>query len=84
MLLYRTLHHTHRYGGMRTYGKVRCWYAHVDMHFEFFGLQMALAYRLDGFLQGPKNSPFPGPNPLPLAHVMYLPASKKNITHGAV
>jgi hypothetical protein len=25
---------------------------------------------------GPKNSPFPGPNPLPLAHVMYLPASK--------
>ncbi len=26
--------------------------------------------------QGPKKSRFPGPNPLPLALVMYLPASK--------
>ncbi len=25
---------------------------------------------------GPKNSRIPGPNPIPLAHVMYLPASK--------
>ncbi len=29
--------------------------------------QMALAYRLDAISQGPKNSQFPGPNPLPLA-----------------
>jgi hypothetical protein len=31
---------------------------------------------VEGVPQGPKNSPFPGPKPLPLAHVMYLPASK--------
>jgi hypothetical protein len=43
---------------------------------EFFGPQMALAYRLDAISQGPKNSPFPEPNPLPLAHVMYQTASK--------
>jgi hypothetical protein len=28
---------------------------------------MALKYRLDAISQGPKNSRFPGPNPLPLA-----------------
>jgi hypothetical protein len=44
---------------------------------EFFGPQMALAYRLDAISQGPKNSRFPGPNPLPLALVMDLHASKK-------
>jgi len=43
---------------------------------EFFGPQMALAYLLDAISQGPKNSPFPGPIPLPLAHVMHLPVSK--------
>jgi hypothetical protein len=43
-----------------------------------FGPQMALAYRLDAISQGPKNSPFPGPNPLPLAHVMYLPTMRIN------
>jgi hypothetical protein len=43
---------------------------------EDVGPQMALAYRLDAILQGPKNSPFPGRNPLPLAQVMYLPESK--------
>ncbi len=37
---------------------------------------IALAYRLDAISQGPKNSQFPRPNPLPLAHVMYMPASK--------
>ncbi len=37
---------------------------------EFFEPQMALAYRLDTISQGPKNSRFPGPNPLPLALVM--------------
>jgi hypothetical protein len=37
---------------------------------------MALAYRLDAISQGPNNSQFPGPNPLPLALVMDLHASK--------
>ncbi len=32
--------------------------------------QMALTYWLDAISQGPKNSRFPGPNPLPLALVM--------------
>ena len=43
---------------------------------EFFGPQMALAYRLDAISQGPKNSGIPGPNPLQLPHVMYIHASK--------
>jgi len=43
---------------------------------KFFGPQMVRAYRLDVISQGPKNSRFPGPNPLPLALVMYLHASK--------
>ncbi len=43
---------------------------------EFIGPQMALAYRLDAISQGPKSSRFPGPNPLPFAHVIYLYASK--------
>jgi hypothetical protein len=43
---------------------------------EFFGPQMALAYRLDAISHGPKNSQFPGPNPLPLALVMDMHASK--------
>jgi hypothetical protein len=38
--------------------------------FEFFGPQMALAYRLEAISQGPKNSRFSGPNPLLLALVM--------------
>ncbi len=37
---------------------------------QFFGPQMALAYRLDAISQGPKNSQTPGPNPLPLPLVM--------------
>jgi hypothetical protein len=37
-------------------------------------------FKLDAISQGPKNSPFLGPNPLPLAHVMYLPASKTSRT----
>jgi len=37
---------------------------------QFFGPQMALAYRLDSISQGPKNSRFLGPNPLPFAQVM--------------
>ena len=37
---------------------------------EFFGPQMALAYRIDAISQGQKNSQFQGPNPLPLALVM--------------
>ncbi len=38
--------------------------------------KMALPYRLDDVSQGPKKSRFPGPNPLPLALVMDLHASK--------
>ena len=38
--------------------------------------QMALAYRLDVISQGPKNSRFPGPNPLPLALVMDMHTPK--------
>jgi hypothetical protein len=41
-----------------------------------FSLMLLAVYQLDAISQGPKNSPFPGPNPLPLAHIMYLPASK--------
>jgi hypothetical protein len=50
---------------------------------EFFGPQMALAYWLDAISQDPKNSRFPGPNPLPLALVMDA-ARIKSIMHGAV
>ncbi len=50
---------------------------------EFFGSQMALAYQLDVISQAPKNSRFPGPNPLPLALIMDA-ASIKSITHRAV
>ncbi len=44
---------------------------------EFFWPQMALAYRLDPISQGPKNLRFPWPNPLALAQVMDMHASKK-------
>jgi hypothetical protein len=37
---------------------------------------MALAYRLDAISQGPKNSKFPGPNPLPLSLVMDMHSSR--------
>ncbi len=43
---------------------------------EFFGLQMALSYRLDAISQSPKNSRIPEPNPLPLPLVMDMHASK--------
>jgi hypothetical protein len=43
---------------------------------KFFGPQMALAYWLDAISQGPKKSQFPGPNPLQLALVMDMHASK--------
>jgi hypothetical protein len=42
--------------------------------YEFFGPQMALAYQLDAISQGPKNSQFPGPNPLPFALIMDMHA----------
>jgi hypothetical protein len=48
---------------------------------SFFGLKMALTYRLDAISQGPNNSRFSGPNPLPLALVMDA-ARIKSITHG--
>ncbi len=50
---------------------------------SLFGPQMALAYRLEAISQGPKNSRFPGPNPLPLALVKDA-ARIKSIMHGAV
>jgi hypothetical protein len=41
---------------------------------EFVGpCEMASSQQASA-IWGPKNSRFPGPNPLPLAHVMYLPA----------
>ena len=43
---------------------------------KFFGPQMALSYRLAVISQGPKNSQIPSPNPLPLAPVMNMQASK--------
>ncbi len=48
-----------------------------------FGPQMALAYQLDAISQGPKNSRFPGPNPLPFALAKDA-ARIKSIKHGAV
>ncbi len=43
---------------------------------KFFGPQMELANRLVPISQGPENSGIPGPNPLPLPHVMDMHASK--------
>jgi hypothetical protein len=57
-------------------------YRSVPLCPEFFGPQMALAYRLDAISQGPKTSRFPGPNPLPLALVMDA-ARIKSITNRA-
>ncbi len=54
-------------------GAVRLCYSYFT---EFSGPQMALANWLDAISKGPKNSRFPGPNPLPLALVLYLHASK--------
>jgi hypothetical protein len=51
---------------------------------EFFGPQMSLAHRLDGFSQGPKNSQIPGPNPLPLSLVMDMHAQKRNMFKGEI
>jgi hypothetical protein len=42
----------------------------------FLGPKMALAYRLNAISQSPKNSRFPGPNPLPLALIMDMHAFK--------
>ncbi len=59
---------------MRAYlGK---WEGDGPWNLEFFGPQMALAYRLDAISQGPKNFQFSGPNPLPLGLVMDMHASK--------
>ncbi len=43
---------------------------------EFFRDKMTLIYRLNAISQSPKNSQFLGPNPLPLALVMDMHASK--------
>jgi hypothetical protein len=47
---------------------------------DFFGPQMALAFRLNAISQGPKKYQFPGPSPLPPALVMDA-ARIKSITH---
>jgi hypothetical protein len=44
--------------------------------FQVFWPQMALACWLDAISKGLKKSRFPGPNPLPLALVMDMHASK--------
>jgi hypothetical protein len=46
------------------------------MIYELFGPQMALAYWPDAISQGPKISRLPGPNPLSLALVIDMHASK--------
>ena len=46
------------------------------LEFLSFGPQIAFTFRLDAISQGPNNSRIPGPNPLPLALVMDLHASK--------
>jgi hypothetical protein len=46
------------------------------VNLEFFGPQIALAYQIDAISQGPKNSPFPGPSPLPLDLVLDMHAYK--------
>ncbi len=51
--------------------------------YKFFGPQMALAYRLDAISQGPKNSRYPGPNPLPLAQAMDI-HTNQSIMHRKV
>jgi hypothetical protein len=49
---------------------------YAPMIYELFGPQMALAYWLDAISQGPKISRLPGPNPLSLALVIDMHASK--------
>ncbi len=52
---------------------------------EFFGPQMALAYRLDAVSQGLKNSRIPGPNALPLALTMFtLCTHPKHYARGCI
>jgi hypothetical protein len=41
-------------------------------------------HRLDAISQGPKKSPFPGPNPPPTCPRVMDAARLKSITHGAV
>jgi hypothetical protein len=56
------------------------WKGLVPGNLEFFGPQMALTCWLDAISQGPKTSRFPGPNPLRLALVMNMHASKQLCT----
>jgi hypothetical protein len=55
-------------------------YAPMFYTAEFFRTRMALAYRLDAISQGPKNSRFLEPNPLPLALIMDMHVSKSLCT----
>jgi hypothetical protein len=43
---------------------------------DFFGLCEMASNCQESAIWGPKKSRFPGPNPLPLTQVMYLPAAK--------
>jgi hypothetical protein len=51
--------------------------AGIGRGINVFGPQMALAEWINAISKGSKKSRFPGPNPLPLALVMDLPASKQ-------
>ncbi len=76
----RTLVHKTTYAPMiYTALSIMFWmraYPLLTLDSQVFGPQMALAYQLDAISQGPKNSQIPGPNPLPLALVMDMHASK--------
>jgi hypothetical protein len=78
--LYGPVHNAFDAGSIYYLGK---WEGVGPWNLNFFGPQMALAYRLNAISQGPKKSRFPGPNPLPLALVMDA-ARIKSITHGAI
>jgi hypothetical protein len=45
---------------------------------------MELAYRLVPISQGPKNSGIPGPNTLPLPHVMHIITHPKHYARGCI
>ncbi len=63
-----------------TLSQWRGWWGFLVL--EFFGPQMALAYRLDTISQGLKNSPFRAQ--LPPTCPRNVSVHIKNITHGAI
>jgi hypothetical protein len=73
MISWKIRHSYSRLYSIASVERLDCWNAMPNV---VFGPQMALALRLDPISQGPKKSRFPVPNPLPLAQVMDLDASK--------